>query len=60
MPALVAKNSNEYLRPFVARLEKNGLKPLAIVAAMMRKLAHIIFGILKAKQPFNAKLACAQ
>jgi len=56
MPALSAKNKNEYLRPFVARLESRGLNPKAIVGAVMRKLAHIIFGILKSRQPFNPEL----
>lgn len=59
MPALVAKNFNKDLSPFVKRLEKNGLSPKAIVGAVMRKIAHLIFGILKNKQPFDPSLACA-
>ena len=59
MPALSAKRHNQALKPFVLRLEKNGLKPKAIVGALMRKLAHIIFGILKHGKPFDAALACA-
>lgn len=59
MPALSAKRHNKALRPFVLRLEKNGLKPKAIVGAIMRKLAHLIFGILKHRKPFEAALACA-
>lgn len=58
MPAIVAKNKNSDLKPFVQRLEKNGLKPKAIVGAVMRKLAHIIYGMLKHNQRFNPKLAC--
>jgi transposase len=38
------------------RLQKNGLKPKAIIGALMRKLVHIIFGIIKHQQPFNPKL----
>ena len=56
MPALVAKNSNQHLRPFVARLEKNGLVPKAIVGALMRKLLHIIFGMLKNDMEFDPTL----
>lgn len=56
MPALCAKRFNEALRPFVSRLESNGLCPKAIVGAVMRKLVHIIFGMLKNKSPFNPEL----
>lgn len=55
-PAIVAKNNNEALRDFVSRLEKNGKKPKVIVVAVMRKLVHIIFGILKHNQPFRPEL----
>lgn len=56
MPALVAKNNNPHLKAFCKRLEKNGLKPKQIICAVMRKLIHIIFGILKHKQIFNPNL----
>lgn len=56
MPALSAKRYNEHFKPFVQRLEKNGLKPKAIVAALMRKIIHIIFGMFKNEQPFNPAL----
>lgn len=56
MPALSAVRSNKPLQPFVERLKLNGLKPKAIVGAMMRKLIHIIFGMLKNNQPFNPLL----
>lgn len=56
MPALVAKNSNPYLKEFCERLKKNGLKPKQIICAVMRKLIHIIFGMLKNKQDFNPDL----
>lgn len=56
MPALVAKNKNPYLNTFCQRLEKNGLQPKQIICAVMRKLIHIIFGLLKHKQDFNPAL----
>ncbi len=59
MPALSAKRFNEALQPFVRRLEDKGLAPKAIVGAVMRKLVHIIYGILKHQRPFDACLACA-
>ncbi len=59
MPALSAKRFNEALQPFVRRLEEKGLAPKAIVGAVMRKLVHIIYGILKHQRPFDPSLACA-
>jgi transposase len=56
MPALSAKNKNEHLQPFVSRLENNGLAPKAIIGAVMRKLVHIIFGMLKNRQFFDPNL----
>jgi transposase len=56
MPALNAKRFNEALQPFVSRLQKNGLAPKAIVGAVMRKLVHIIFGMIKNNTPFNPNL----
>lgn len=56
MPALNAKRFNEALQPFVNQLQKNGLAPKAIVGAVMRKLVHIIFGMLKNNSDFNPKL----
>lgn len=56
MAALVAKRYNKALQPFVKRLEKNSKTPKSIVCAVMRKLAHILFGILKSNRPFNPAL----
>lgn len=56
MPALVAKNSNPHFKNFCERLAKNGLKPKQIICAVMRKLLHVIFGMLKHKQDFNPAL----
>lgn len=56
MPALNAKRFNEALQPFVHRLKNNGLSPKAIVGAVMRKLVHIIFGMLKNNATFNPEL----
>jgi transposase len=56
MPALNAKRFNEAFQPFVNRLQNNGLAPKAIVGAVMRKLVHIIFGMLKNNSTFNPNL----
>lgn len=57
MSALVAKNRNEHLKPFVLRLEERGKTPKTIICAVMRKLAHLIFGILKNNRSFDPKYA---
>lgn len=56
MAALVAKRHNVYLKPFVSRLEEKDKAPKSIICAVMRKLAHWVFGILKSAQLFNPKL----
>lgn len=56
MPALVVKRFNPSLKPFCDRLKQNGLTPKEIVCAVMRKLLHIIFGMLKHKTHFNPSL----
>ena len=58
MAALVAKKHNKGLAAFVSRLESNGKTPKTIVCAIMRKLAHIIFGVLKSQGSFNAFKTC--
>lgn len=57
MAAMVSKRCNESIAPFVSRLKERGKQPKVIICAVMRKLAHIIFGILKNKRPFDATLA---
>lgn len=53
MPALVAMRFNPILKVFAERLKKQGLKPKQVVVAVMRKLLHLAYGILKNKAPFN-------
>jgi transposase len=53
MAALVAKRFNPSLQPMVIRLKEKGKAPKSVIGAVMRKLAHIVFGVLKSKQPFR-------
>jgi len=53
LPALVAKRHNPLVNSFCARLAANGKNKMQVVAAAMRKLIHIAFGVLKSGQPFN-------
>jgi transposase len=53
MPSLVAMEHNPLLKAFAQRLRAKGKPKMAIVGAVMRKLLHIIFGILKHQKPFD-------
>jgi transposase len=52
-PAMVAKQHNLILRSFSERLAQKGKNGMVIVAAIMRKLLHIIYGVLKNQQVFT-------
>jgi transposase len=57
MPGLVALRYNPLLQVFGARMKANGLAPKAVVGAVMRKLAHLIYGVVKSGKPFDANFA---
>jgi len=52
-PAIVAQRYNPILQPFAQRLLAAGKSKLQVIAAVMRKLLHLVFGILKSGQPFD-------
>lgn len=54
MPGLVARRHNKTLKVFGDRLSAAGLAPKAVVGAVMRKLAHFIYGVVKSGKPFDA------
>lgn len=56
MPAMVTINRTAWGRTFKQRLAAAGKPPMVIIGAMMRKLVHVAFGVLKSGQPFNAAL----
>lgn len=53
MPAIVAKNNNPILKPFAERLLKAGKSKMCVIGAVMRKLLHLAYGVLKSGQPFD-------
>jgi transposase len=55
MPALVALRYNPAIKEMKERLTLSGKSKMTIVGAAMRKLVHIIYGVLKNGEPFNAK-----
>lgn len=53
MPALTAMRYNPIVQALVARLTARGKKRMTIVGAVMRKLVHLAFGVLKHQRPFD-------
>jgi transposase len=53
MPALVARRFNPLLHAFAERLKLRGLTAKAVIVAVMRKLLHLAYGVLKSGQPFD-------
>jgi transposase len=56
MPAMVTLHKTAWGRVFRERLATAGKPPMVILGAMMRKLVHVAFGVLKSGQPFNPAL----
>jgi len=56
MPAIVALYKTAWGKLFRERLAKSGKPPMIIIGAMMRKLVHVAFGVLKSGQTFNPAL----
>jgi transposase len=53
MPAVVAIKHNPIIQSFCARLAQSGLRPMEVIGAAMRKLLHLVFGVLKSGRPFD-------
>lgn len=53
MPGLVARRYNPTLKAFGDRLAATGMAPKAVVGAVMRKLAHLVYGIITSGKPFD-------
>ncbi|WP_336749902.1 IS110 family transposase [Pantoea vagans] len=56
MPALVALKHNPDIRAFGQRLLLAGKPRMLVVGAVMRKLIHIIFGVLKSGTGFSSRV----
>lgn len=53
MPAVVAKSRNPIIHSFCERLNNSGLLPMEVIGAAMRKLLHLVYGVLKTGRPFD-------
>ena len=56
MPAMVALYRTAWGKCFQQRLAAAGKPPMLIIGAMMRKLVHVAFGVLKSGKPFDPAL----
>ena len=59
LPAIVAMRHNPVVRALAERLRARGKRPMVIVGAAMRKLLHLLYGVLKSAKPFDPALALA-
>ena len=53
-PAVVGKTHNPILKSFCDRLKSKNKPTMSIIGAAMRKLLHIIFGVIKNKTSFDS------
>ena len=60
MPALVAIQNNAHIKSFYEKLVSKGKPKKVAICAVMRKLIHIIYGVLKSQRPFNSELICSR
>lgn len=56
MPAMVALRYNPIMIKMSQRLTENGKSKMVIIGASMRKLIHIIYGVLKNQKPFDENI----
>jgi transposase len=57
MPAVVAVRHNPHIKAHYERLIEKGKSKMAALGAAMRKLAHLCFGVVNSKKPYDANFA---
>jgi transposase len=55
LPAVSACHYNPVLQALWKRLLERGKSKMSVVGAAMRKLVHLVFGVLKRQMPFDAE-----
>ena len=58
-PAMTALRFNPLVRALRDRLKERGKAKMAVLGAAMRKLLHIVFGVLKSGKPFDPNILSA-
>lgn len=59
MPAVAALRWNPVVKDLSARLKARGKCPMVIIGTVMRKLLHLVYGVLKSGKPFDSEHARA-
>jgi transposase len=59
-PAITAVRYNPPIRALSERLSAKGKCKLLIIGAAMRKLLHLVYGVLKSGKPFDPNFAAAE
>lgn len=59
MPALVARHHNPVLKAFGDRLAARGMRPQAVIGAVMRKLKVLAYGVVKSGKMFDPQYGVA-
>jgi transposase len=54
MAAIVGAQHNPHLKALYLRLQDRGKSKMSALGAVMRKLVHLCFGVLKTRQPYQA------
>lgn len=54
MAAIVATKHNPHAKALYQRLQDRGKSKMSALGAVMRKLVHLCFGVLKTRQPYQA------
>lgn len=52
-PAISAMNWCPYMQAFCTRLREKGKPKMVVIGAVMRKLVHIVYGVLKHGNPYS-------
>lgn len=53
MAAIVATRHNPHLKALYQRLQASGKSKMSALGVVMRKLAHLCFGVVKTRQPYH-------
>jgi hypothetical protein len=59
MPAVVALKYNPIIKQLSERLSQRGKCKMVVLGAVMRKLLHLAYGVLKTRKPFDENHATA-
>jgi transposase len=57
LPSMVAIRFNSTVKGFAKQLSDNGKNNMVIIGAVMRKLVHVMYGVIKSRQAFNPAYA---